>query len=107
MKQNDRDHPEWFRKWQRRFYNSKEWKQLRDDVRRSKGMRSDKSGQLIKGKSIVDHIIPITPSNYLDSRITLNLDNLQLLSLDEHNKKTFSCMKLNFEPPKERRVNLF
>ncbi|QBZ05747.1 HNH endonuclease [Weissella confusa] len=70
-------------------------------------MRSDMSGRLIKGKSIVDHIIPITPSNYLDSRITLSLDNLQLLSLEEHNKKTFNGTDLVFEPPEERRVNLF
>ncbi|WP_253247248.1 HNH endonuclease signature motif containing protein [Weissella cibaria] len=107
MRRSDRDYPDWFRKWQRRFYNSKEWKQLRDEVRRLKGMRSDMSGSLIKGKSIVDHIIPITPMNYLDSSITLNLDNLQLLSLEEHNQKTFNGKDLSFEPPKERRVNLF
>lgn len=49
MRRSDRDYPDWFRKWQRRFYNSKEWKQLRDEVRRMKGMRSDMSGRLIKG----------------------------------------------------------
>lgn len=54
-----------------------------------RGMISDYSGTLITGKAVVDHIIEITPENYQDESITLNPDNLQLLSFAEHNRKTF------------------
>ena|SRR5690625_1812278 len=38
---------------------------------------------------IVDHIEEITEENANDPEITFNLDNLQLLCLSCHNKKTF------------------
>lgn len=38
---------------------------------------------------IVDHIEEITAGNVNDPYITLNIDNLQLLCLSCHNKKTF------------------
>ncbi|WP_243198154.1 HNH endonuclease [Weissella diestrammenae] len=103
-----RQYPEWFLKWQRDFYNSSKWRKLRNQVRTDKRMHSDMSGKLIKGKSIVDHIIPITPDNYMDDDITLNPDNLQLLSIEEHNVKTFGKKeKMIFEPNDERKINLF
>ena len=45
--------------------------------------------RLITGKSIVDHIVEITPFNKDDKDITLNEDNLQLLCVECHNTKTF------------------
>lgn len=94
----EKNYPEWFRQWQTKFYNSKEWISLRDEVRLEKRMRSDHSGKLILGKSIVDHIIEITPDNYMDENITLNKNNLQLLSIEEHNRKTFA-ESLDYDNP--------
>jgi len=99
-------HSDWFRLWQGKFYKSKEWIAIRDEVRDNAKMRCSICHKLIKGKSIVDHIIEITTDNYTDDTITLNKDNLRLLCLDCHNAKTFSS-KINFEPNTERRINLF
>lgn len=87
-------HPEWFRKWQKNFYNSKEWKKLRKEILLEKKMISDYSGQLITGKAVVDHIIEISPENYTDENITMGRNNLQLLSIEEHNRKTFSDLDM-------------
>lgn len=101
--------PKWnkdFRAWQGKFYNSKEWKRLRNEVRIEKGMRCDMCGKIIRGKSIVDHIEEITPFNKNDTSITLNKNNLQLLCLDCHNKKTFEYIP-DFDLKKRKDVNLF
>lgn len=87
--ERQRKWPEWFRDWQRRFYNSKDWQKLRESILLDRGMRSDFSGEIITGIAIVDHVEEITPENCDDPNITLNPDNLQLLSIEEHNKKTF------------------
>lgn len=102
---NPKHSPE-FRKWQQKFYNSKEWKLLRDEVRNEKRMRCDDCHKLIKGKSICDHIEEITDENKWNSRITLNKDNLQLLCLECHNTKTFA-EKTIFDVQERRDVNLF
>lgn len=99
-------HPQWFRDWQIKFYNSKQWKELRDEIRRERQMRCDSCHRLIKGKSICDHIVEVSPSNYEDERITLNKDNLQLLCIECHNTKTF-YQPQEFEPKDKRNVNLF
>ena len=78
-----------FRKWQVRFYNSKRWRRLRDRVREREGMRCQMCHRLIKGKSIVDHIIEVNEYNKDDKDITLNEENLQLLCQECHNSKTF------------------
>ena len=95
-----------FRKWQHKFYNSKQWKELRSDIRKRKRMRCDKCGKLIRGKSICDHVIEITPENQNDVNVILNPDNLQLLCFDCHNSKTFGA-KINFGIEKRKDVNLF
>lgn len=90
------------------FYNSKAWREVRDKVRRDRGMRSDLTGKLIKGKSIVHHVIELNPNNIDDPSVALNPDNLQLLSFEEHQTVTFGDgKKTQFEPSKERNVNLF
>lgn len=78
-----------FRRWQLRFYNSKKWRKIRDRVRAREGMRCQMCGKLIRGKSIVDHIIEVNQYNKDDVDITLNEDNLQLLCVECHNTKTF------------------
>ncbi|EGE53902.1 HNH endonuclease signature motif containing protein [Streptococcus parauberis] len=99
-------HPDWFRQWQIKFYNNKKvWHPLRNKIRNDRRMRCDMCGKLIKGKSIVDHIIEITPQNYMDESITLNEDNLQLLCFKCHQTKTFGDKK-NFNLD-NRSIDLF
>lgn len=86
-------YPEWFRTWQKRFYSSKQWRNLREQIMIDRRMISDHSGQLINGKAVLDHKIEITPDNYMDENITLNPENLQLLTFEEHNRKTFGSLK--------------
>lgn len=101
-------HPEWFREWQLTFYNRKPWRTLRNEVRKEKGMRCDACHQLITGKSIVDHIIEIDPTNYQDEAVTLNKANTQLLCFHCHNQKTFGDFQPElFEVSNERNVHLF
>jgi len=99
-------YPEWFRSWQMKFYKSKKWIELRDEIRDDAKMRCSECHKIIKGKSIVDHIIEITPNNYIDESITLSKDNLRLLCLNCHNTKTFAT-RFEFEPHTERKINLF
>lgn len=95
-----------FREWQRTFYQSKQWKQTREQIRNNKKMRCDNCHKLIKGKSIVDHIKEITPENKEDYNIILNINNLQLLCLKCHNSKTFA-EPVNFDLDKRKDINLF
>ena len=99
-------HPEWFRKWQIKFYNSKPWKTLRQEIRNEKKMRCDMCHRLIKGKSICDHRIEVTPDNYQDESITLNKDNIDLLHIECHNTKTFGS-PINYNVEERKEVNLF
>lgn len=83
--------PLWFKQFQQRFYRSKEWKRVRRQaILRSHGI-SVVSGKQITPPDVilVDHIKPITPENYKDPNITLNVDNLQVMTLKEHNALTF------------------
>ena len=81
---------ETFRQWQNKFYTSAKWIRLRNEYRNEKKMRCEHCGRFITGVSIVDHIEEITPFNKDDKDITLNKDNLQLLCIECHNKKTFT-----------------
>ena len=99
-------HPDWFRKWQIKFYNSKRWKDLRQEVRNEKRMRCDNCGKLIKGKSICDHRIEVSPDNYRDESITLSKSNLDLLCIECHNTKTFGVF-VSYEVDERKDVNLF
>ena len=95
-----------FKLWQNKFYNSKRWRELRDEIRLDRGMRCDSCGRIIRGCSIVDHIEEITPDNKDDNNITLNKDNLQLLCLECHNRKTFRDY-IDFDLENRDDVNLF
>ncbi|HAC4847866.1 HNH endonuclease [Listeria innocua] len=105
---NSKKHPLWFREWQKKFYNSKEWKKVRDDVRRENKMRCKKCKKLIRGIAIVDHVIELNVDNYTDESITLNKDNTELLCLACHNRKTFGSNEIDkFDVDEKRNVNLF
>lgn len=103
---NNKKHPEWFMKWQKKFYKSDLWINTRDQVRDRDGMTCCKCKNFIYGKSIVDHIIEMNPENYLVWEISLNPENLQLLCMECHNKKTFEIVN-EFNLEKRKDVNLF
>ncbi|MBC1353809.1 HNH endonuclease [Listeria innocua] len=105
---NSKKHPKWFRDWQKKFYNSNKWKKVRDDVRRENKMRCKKCKKLIRGISIVDHVIELNTENYTDESITLNKDNTELLCLACHNRKTFAPNAIDkFNVDEKRNINLF
>lgn len=69
------------KRWAKSFYNSKEWKRMRDYIiTRDHGLctRCKKPG------FIVHHIKELTPTNMHDPRITLNPKNLTYLCKDCH-----------------------
>jgi 5-methylcytosine-specific restriction endonuclease McrA len=104
-------HPEWFRKWAMKFYKSDEWMKVRQIVRDDRRMHCDICHKLIKGKSICDHIIELSPDNYTDPDITLNVDNLRLLCLECHNTRTFKGVfrsdPVDFDLSTRKNINLF
>ena len=98
--------PAWFRRWQGGFYKSRAWLATRDAVRDERRMRCEECGRLIRGKSIVDHVVEVTPDNYQDPEVTLGRGNLRLLCLECHNKKTFAG-RIDFDLRNRKDVNLF
>lgn len=79
------------KEWAKAFYNSSAWVKCREAYIISvHGLCEEclKHGKIEPGY-IVDHIIELTPQNINDPNISLNYDNLQYLSLECHNKKTF------------------
>lgn len=96
-----------FKAWQKKFYNGDEWKKIRNRIRKKYRMKCCHCHKLIRGRSIVDHIIEVTPDNKFDRNITMNEDNLQLLCQDCHNTKTFKSKEINFEIDERADVNLF
>lgn len=71
------------------FYQSAAWKRTRQTVvKRANGLceRCKAAGLYVPGV-IVHHKEYITPTNVQDASITLNLDNLEYLCEDCHNKE--------------------
>lgn len=71
------------------FYQSAAWKRTRQTVvKRANGLceRCKAAGLYVPGV-IVHHKEYITPTNVQDARVTLNLDNLEYLCEDCHNKE--------------------
>lgn len=69
-----------------KFYNSREWIEMRSFIfQRDKAICKNCSS-LIIGRYAVHHIIHITMENIHDPSITLNPDNLELLCAECHNK---------------------
>ncbi len=81
-----RSNPEVFKK-----YNCKRWKDLREY---KKNINPFCERCLLKGKYnpayIVHHKEYITQENYLDDNVFYNIDNLESLCLECHNKEHFS-----------------
>ena len=74
------------KKYAETFYKSRQWQQVRDlAVQRAGGLceRCAKEGKLTPA-AVVHHVIPITPENISDPKITMNLDNLMALCVDCH-----------------------
>lgn len=74
------------KKYAETFYKSRQWQQVRDlVVQRAGGLceRCAKEGKLTPA-AVVHHVIPITPENISDPKITMNLDNLMALCVDCH-----------------------
>lgn len=79
-----------FKIWQSRFYKSKPWILLRGKAIIKSGKQCKRCGKIIyeSGDCEVDHIKEITPDNYKNLEITLNLNNLQVLCHNCHTFKT-------------------
>ena len=81
-----RSNPEVFKK-----YNCKRWKDLR---KYKKNINPFCERCLLKGKYnpayIVHHKEYITQDNYMDDNVFYNIDNLESLCLECHNKEHFS-----------------
>lgn len=79
------------REFSKAFYASPAWRKVRKSFISHR--QSIDGGQCQCGCGelgyIVDHIKEITPENINDTKITLSWSNLQYLSLECHNKKTF------------------
>lgn len=100
MKHNDE-----FKSWQKKFYKSKDWIKLKNYIafNRDLGICQMCKRHITSGKWIVDHLEEINPSNKNDKSITLNSENLQLLCISCHNKKTFRNYKPVIRGPKKNR----
>lgn len=68
------------------IYHTNRWRKLRQAYYRSQHGICEWCGEV---GHIVDHIEPITQENKNDPFITFGWDNLQLLCISCHNKKTF------------------
>lgn len=75
------------------FYRSKEWEQLRQQIILERLSPSGDTIDEVTGKPIVNkydvilhHKIPLTESNVNDYSISLNPDNIQIVSHKTHNK---------------------
>jgi 5-methylcytosine-specific restriction endonuclease McrA len=69
------------RKFSRLFYNSKEWKAVRQYVLMRDRFLCQKCGAPAEE---VHHIIHLTPENIWDPKIALNPENLVSLCRDDH-----------------------
>lgn len=64
--------------WAESFYKSRAWQACREQaMKRDQYLCRDclKSGKVVAAEE-VHHIIPLTPDNYTDSSVSLNLANL-------------------------------
>ena len=69
------------------FYNSIQWKRVRNAYKKSKYGLCERCGQT---GYLVHHKCYLNMANIYDDSITLNFDNLELLCLDCHNKEHFA-----------------
>ena len=92
--------------WARRFYSSKAWQKLRDEVKRRDGMLCVdclKEGRITPAEE-VHHIIELTPENINDPSIALNANNLVSLCKECHHKRHGSRRKRRYSVDEFGRV---
>ena len=76
------------REFAKGFYRSKAWETTRAAFAASKGWLCEdclKEGRLVPGV-VVHHVIPLSPENISDERISLGWGNLRLVCVDCHAK---------------------
>lgn len=75
-----------------KFYKTAKWTKKRNEIRKRDDMKcqypTHEGNRLILGRCIVDHIIELTDENWVNDKIAYGDDNLQLLCIECHNKKT-------------------
>ena len=71
------------------FYASKEWRDLRQLLIIQRGGKCERTGKVFvdTSKLIGHHKIALTPENINDANISLNPDNIEIISLDVHNQE--------------------
>lgn len=71
------------------FYTSREWKQLAYKLKIERGGKCERSGEVFADLSqlIAHHRIPLTEDNIDNPSISLNPDNIEIISFKEHNKE--------------------
>ena len=77
------------------FYNSKKWRQVSEDYKKSVGglcERCRKKGLFVPAK-ITHHKIHLTPENIKDPSVSYNFKNLEALCQDCHNREHFNNSK--------------
>lgn len=92
----------------RKFYKSKEWTSLREQILLERGPICTMCGEVIvESKFIqVHHQEELTPENINDKNITLNPDNLQVLCQVCHNKLHGRYCKGAVRNVKPKKVNI-
>lgn len=70
--------------WARKFYNSKEWQEVRSLVLRRDNHTCQECGEVIIDMPHVHHKIELTEDNFTDPSISLNPDLLETLHHDCH-----------------------
>lgn len=70
--------------WAEWFYNSGDWRQLREDYLTSQQNICERCGEPAK---IAHHKTWLTPANITDPSVSLNPENLEALCQDCHNKE--------------------
>lgn len=74
------------REFARKFYNSRAWKETRENYRRSVGGLCERclAKGLYRPAEIIHHKIHLTPSNISNPDVALSWDNLEALCRDCH-----------------------
>lgn len=80
----------------KQFYASKAWRSFRLALIAQRGGRCQKCGRIANPEDLhAHHIIPITPDNIMDARITLNPDNVLILCIEHHNEEHARFMQID------------
>ena len=80
-------------------YNCSQWKKVRNmKILKANGLcERCLRKRIYREGAIVHHKIEITDKNYMDDNIMYNLDNLELLCFDCHNKEHFNTDAYYFD----------